>query len=94
MCYYMPSLNERALNDLPFLKGNYERMLSTGLTLKKQLFLAVNMRGGARDKFLEGWLLIIVSYRVLAQENQGDIASRIIRSIAWTKLKPDRSRAA
>jgi hypothetical protein len=69
-------------------------MLSTGLTLKKQLFLAVNTGAGSGDKFLEGWPLIIVSYRVLAQENQEDIASRIILSIARTKLKPDRSRAA
>jgi hypothetical protein len=89
----MPSLNKQGRNDLPFFR-NYERMLSTGLTLKKQLFSAVNTRAGGGDKFLERLLLIIVAYRVLAQENQEDIASRIIRSIAWMKLRPDCSRAA
>jgi hypothetical protein len=57
-------------------------MLSTGLTLKKQLFSAVNARADGGDKFLEGLPLIIVSYCVLAKKNQAGFASRIIRSIA------------
>jgi len=67
-------------------------MLSTGFALKKQLFLTVNIRAGAWEILWMG--LIMASYRHLVQKYQNEVASRIIRSIARVKLKPDRSRAA
>ena len=90
----MRSVDKRDLYDVQFYSENDERMLSTGLALKKQLFLAVNIRAGTPGKSLDEWPLIIVSYRLPVQKYQGDIASRMIRSIAWVKFNPDRSRAA
>jgi hypothetical protein len=64
------------------------------ITLKKATVFGVNLATGTWGTYLDGWPLIIVSYHFPVQEYQGDIASRIIRSIAWAKVKPDRSRAA
>jgi hypothetical protein len=64
------------------------------ITLKKATVFAVNIRTGTWGTFLDGWPLIIVSYHLPVQKYQGDIASRMIRSIAWVKVNPDRSRAA
>ena len=67
----MRSVDKRDLYDVQFYSENDERMLSTGLALKKQLFLAVNMRAVTTGMSLEGWPLIIVSCRVLVQTIMG-----------------------